>query len=579
MLVVVAVAYGGWQGWKAAVPAYRSWKQQRALAQAKEFIEKRDPQNAKMALDVALTTAPGNPDAWRMAATLLEQVGAPQAMKLRRQVTIMDPDSAEDAAAFVMCALQFRDLNTARDALSAMSPELARQKPALKAALAYALTTDDKPVADLLLDTLKAQSPDDQQLRLTQAFLRLRHPREDARDAARGELLQIAAANPKLASIIYREFGAQEVRARNYPEAKKWFTKLLATPDATFEDQLHVANIALLVDGQPFATVFADVAPKAAASPQAGLTLLQWLLVQQKADEAERWLATLPKETLQLPRYRAVLGDIAIQRKDWTRLEQLLREGALGEVKDETVQLAFSAKALDTAGKTNLRREIWQVALESTQRQLGPLSILRRLATAWEWTDEAEQTLWAITSSFPDQTWAYQALMASYREHKNTRGLQNVLSLLRQNNPGVARYDHDWALLTLLIEPNSTWTPAKDMLKQLHAANPTHPNYVTGYAFALAQANRGDEALAVLKGLPEAERNLPSRLPLIAYVYGVARAKTEFAAVEQLATDVDYLPEERQLFMAGREALDRKPLKFSSGAERKNAAPTAGSRP
>lgn len=579
MLVIVALAYGAWQGWKSGLPAYKRWKQQRALDQAKQFIEKRDPQNAKMALDVALTTAPGNPEAWRMAATLLEQVGAPQAMKLRRQVTVMEPDSAEDAAAFVMCALQFRDLNTARDALSSMTPELARQKPALKAALAYALTMDDKPVADLLLDTLKTENPDDLQLRLTQALLRLRHPRVEARDAARGELLQIAAANSKLASIIYREFGAQEVRARNYPEAKKWFAKLLATPDASFEDQLHVANIALLVDGQPFATVFAGLAPKAAASPQAGLTFLQWLLVQRKADDAERWLATLPKETLQLPRYRAVLGDIAIQRKDWTRLEQLLREGALGDVKAETVKLAFSAKALDAAGKTNLRREIWQVTLESTQRQLGPLTILRRLAAAWEWTDEAEQTLWAITSSFPDQTWAYQALMASYREHKNTRGLQNVLTVLRQNNPGVPRYDHDWALLTLLIEPNSTWTPAKELLKQLHTTDPAQPNFAAGYAFALAQANRGDEALAVVKKMSDGDRTFAPRLPLLAYVYGVARARAEFATVEQLAKDVDYLPEERQLFMAGREALDRKPVKFSSGTERKSATPTAGSRP
>jgi hypothetical protein len=579
MLAVVAVAYGGWQGWKVGVPAYKRWKQQRALAQAKEFIDKRDPQNAKMALDVALATAPGNVEAWRMAAALLEQVGAPQAMKLRRQVTIMAPESAEDAAALVMCTLQFRDLNAARDALSAMTPELAQQRPALQAALAYALTVDDKAVADLLLDTLKQQTPDNEQLRLTQAFLRLRHPREDARDAARGELLHMAAANPRIASLVYREFGAQEVRARNYVEAKKWFAKLLETPDAAFEDQLQVANIALLVDGQPFATVFAGLAPKAAASPPAGLTFLQWLLVQRKVNEAEQWLATLPKETLQLPRYRAVLGDIAIQRQDWSRLEQLLREGALGEIKPETVQLAFSAKALDAAGKTNLRREIWQVALESTQRQLPPLTILRRLAAAWDWDDEADSALWAITTSFPDQTWAYQALMASYRARKNTRGLVNVLTVLRQNNPGVTRYDHDWALLTLFLEPNSTWTPAKETLKQLHAASPAQPNYAAGYAFALAQANRADEAMAVVKKLSEADRTYPPRLPLLAYVYGVARAKNEFVAAEQLAKDADYLPEERQLFMAGREALERTPVKFSTPPERKSDRPAAGSRP
>jgi hypothetical protein len=138
---VVLIGFALWEGWQKLQPRYLHWKQDRALRQARDFIAKHDPANAQLALDVALKTIPGNPDTLRVAADMLEQVNAPQAMRLRRAVVQVEPDSAEDAAKLVFSCLHFRDFNAAKDALSGTDPKVASQPPMLRAALAFALAT------------------------------------------------------------------------------------------------------------------------------------------------------------------------------------------------------------------------------------------------------------------------------------------------------------------------------------------------------------------------------------------------------------------------------------------------------
>ena len=147
-LVLVGVI-GGFFGYRPALQRYRVWKQQRALAQARDFLAQKDPINAKLAIEVALNATPGSPEALQVAAQLLQQVGSPEELPLRRRLVQLAPDSAGERATLVLAALRHRDFNTARDALADMSPAQASEPPALKAALAYALATDNKPVADL----------------------------------------------------------------------------------------------------------------------------------------------------------------------------------------------------------------------------------------------------------------------------------------------------------------------------------------------------------------------------------------------------------------------------------------------
>lgn len=560
-LILAALVAGAWLAFEPARERYRHWKQQRALQQAKAFIEKRDAPNAQLALEVALKAVPGNADTLRVAADMLEQVGAAQAMRLRRAVVQIQPDSAEDAAKLVLSCLRFRDFNAAKDALGATSPKVSREVPMLQAALAYALSTDDRPMADLLFKELKAKSPNDEKLRHSHALLLLRHPQEAQRKAARADLEALAKSDPKLALEINREFLGFALQQKDYPEARARLKVILADPAATLNDRLQQANLDILVDKQPFEPVFAQVAPYAGRNAEDAADFVQWLLVQNRFDEAAQWLAGLPEAIRATPAVLGVRAEVAAQQKDWDRLQSLLEAGAWGPINKDTLKLAYAAKTVDSPNKPSLRRDTWDMALASAGGSLGAYRVLQRLAAVWQWDDESERTLWTIARAYPDQTWAHQTLFNYYRQKKNTAAMREVMDALRQSDGSVPRYQHDWALLTLILDPSSNWNQAKETMKGLHENAPSDPTYATGYAFALAQAGRGPEAMAVVDKLTAEERNYLPRQPYLAYIYGVAKRGDDLEHTLKVGQGTTYLAEEAYLFVRAREELVRKPAK------------------
>lgn len=564
LILLAAVAVGGWQAWEKGRPRYLLWKQAKALQQARDFIEKRDAPNAQLALEVALKTVPGNPETLRVAADMLEQVGSSQAMRLRRAVVLAVPDSAEDAAKLVLCCLKFRDFNAAKDALSATPPAIADRPPMLQAALAFALATANAPVADLLIDRLRAEQPGNEALAHAQALLRLRHPQEDQRNTARHELQELARSRPELALQINRELANDALQRRDYADLKRRQGAILADLAATFSDRLQKANVDLLIDHVPFETVFAELAPLAASHEDDVGQFTQWLLVQARQKEADAWLEQLPDALLRKPTVQAARAEVVAQLGDWDRLFQLLRSGAWGAISADTLRLAMAAHTVDSPTRLSLRRETWEMTLESCVGNLSALRVLQRLASLWQWQNETERTLWTIARTFPMQTWAHQTLFNLYRTRKDTQRMREVMGILRDSEGSVPRYQHDWALLTLLTEPNSNWNPAKEIMHKLHAADPRDATYSTGYAFALAQAGKAGEALDVVAGMTATERQYPPRQPYLAFVYGVGKKAAELEAAVAQGQDVSYLPEESYLFTRAREELNRKPEKPKS---------------
>ncbi|MBS0633407.1 MAG: hypothetical protein JSS11_15975 [Verrucomicrobia bacterium] len=560
-VILAAMIAGGWLAFEPLRERYHHWKQQRALQQAKAFIEKRDAPNAQLALEVALQAVPGNADTLRVAADMLEQVGAAQAMRLRRAVVQIQPDSADDAAKLVLSCLRFRDFNAAKDALSATSPKVSREVPMLQAALAYALSTDDRPMADILFKELKAKSPNDEKLRHAHALLLLRHPQEAQRKAARADLEALAKSDPKLALEINREFLGFALQQKDYPEARARLKAILADPATTLNDRLQQANLDLLIDKQPFEGVYAQLAPLAGRNAQDAADFVQWLMVQNRFTEAAAWLAGLPETIRATPAVLSVRAEVAAQQKEWDRLQSLLEAGAWGPISKDTLKLAYAAKTVDSPNKPSLRHDTWDMALASAGSSLGSYRVLQRLAAVWQWDDESERTLWTIARAYPDQTWAHQALFNLYRRKKNTAAMREVMETLRQSDGSVLRYQHDWALLTLILDPNSNWNQAKETMKGLYENSPTDATYATGYAFALAQAGRGSDAMAIVDKLTADERNYAPRQPYLAFIYGVAKRSEDLDHTVKAGQGVTYLPEESYLFVRAKEELTRKPAK------------------
>ncbi len=570
---VAATAAGLWLVKEPLLERYRFRKQERALGQARQFVAARDALSAQLALDVALKAAPGNADTIRVAAEILEQVGGAQAMRLRHAVTQLRPESAEDAARLVLCCLRFQDYNAAKDALSKASPEMSRELPMIQAALAYAIATGDSPVADALLQTLRERQPEDGGLRQTQALIHLRHPSAEKRADAVRVLEQVARAQPERALQIRRDLAGAALERQDYAEARRHIDLLLSDPGATLEDRLQKANIELLVDHRPFAEVYAELTGHVGRDAAGTAQLMRWLLVQNRTAEAGQWLAAQPAELRQDRAVKAVEADMLAQLGDWDRLEPMLVSGVWGAIPAESVRLAMSARVVAARNNHSLRGELWDATLQSSSGSLSALGVLHRLAMLWGWEKEVESTLWTVARAYPDQTWAHQALFNTYKEKRNTAGMRDVLGALRQSNGSMPRYRHDWALLTLLREPVPQWNSAKDTMKELHEAEPSNIVYATGYAFALAQSDRAEEALAVLAPFPVAEREFAPRLPYLAYVNGMARDAGEVARLVALARNsgINYLPEEARLLEQAHEAEVRPLVKPKPRREARNA--------
>ena len=555
---VPLLAAVAWLSWTPALARYHLWKQRNALQQAKAFITQHDPNDAHLALEVAFTVAPDNIDAWRTAAAMLEQVGTPEAVRIRRHIVEMIGANVNDQVALVNCAIRFHDYNSARDALSRISSSQSTQPAALSAALSFALATENSPVADALFDRLKALTPNNEDFKVAQAILHLRHPDPKVAEAARTELAA-DAAKPAYALRVERELTSDAMLRRDYPAAKRWAAAAAADPKSELNDRLQVAKLELLVDTKPFAQDFPTVAAAAAANPLDLRAFVHWVLVQNHAAEADQWLAGLPPAVRDSPTGKAAQVDIVVQLKDWDRFEPLVEAGALGPITPEAVRLAMSAHLVGVRNPA-LQHQVWDETIQAANGNLAALMVLERLTTIWQWETESERTLWTIARAFPDQTWVHQELFNIYRQRNDTTNMREVMNVLRNADPSVPRYQHDWALLSMLLDPTDAWDGPKEIMRKLYEGDPANPNYATGYAFALARAKKGPQALVIVSKFQSQERDYSPRAPYLAYIYGINGKKTDVAHMESLATGSGYLPEERLLFNLAREAVIRKSL-------------------
>ena len=553
---VVVAGAGAFFAYKPAMREYRVWKQQRALEQAREFLARNDLPAAKLALEVALLAVPGNIEALRAAADFLDQANLPEAMRIRRQILMLEPRSTADRTALVMAALRFRDLNAAREAVAGFEPAEAERPEALQAALAYALATDNRPVADLLFTRLDAVGAGNDNTRVMHAVLRLKHPKPEVVAKAQAELDELVK-EPRHSLFIHRERMLDALVRRDTEAAKRHADAILADPRAKLGDRLARANIALNLEKRPFAEVFAGLAPQVGTAPEDVAEFVRWLLLVGQAGQAETWLAALPPTVAGEPLVRAIQADVAVAREDWDRLEALINEGAWGPVTRDAARLAFAARVAGARVNAALQNELWTAAL-GTAAGLRDLRVLHRLAVVWRWNEQIESTLWVIVRAAPGEAWAHQTLFSHYRGKGDTRNLISLLAALRDLDPTVPRYRYDWALLSVLSSTSTAWTPPKETLEGLHRAEPANPSYATGYAFALAKSGRAEEAVALMDALPEEQRTLPARAPYLAYIYGQARRAEELEkAIALQPTSDRLLPEERMLATLGREALNR----------------------
>ncbi|GAB5561656.1 MAG: hypothetical protein SynsKO_33030 [Synoicihabitans sp.] len=533
---------------------YNEGKKDRAIEQAEGFIAEADFANAKLALEVALAAKPGDPEALRVAANMLDQVGLPEVMPLRRRLVQADPDSAENHAQMVMSALRFNDLNAARDAMRLMTPEQANEPVALRAALAYAEATRNLPIADVLYQRLREAEPDNENLHVLHAVLRLNNPTPSARAAAIAELESLRQ-KPRHALFILRRLLVDAMSRRETERANQIAAELTASPQAVLSDHLHRANLDLNVNKRPFESVFSRILPEVADTSADASELLRWMILVGQADQAQTWLNQQSADIRDHPEVVNVRGELAVAQGEWDRLAELLEAGAWGPVQRDTVRLAFSARLAADRDNANLQEQTWKEALVSAGNSLPDLTLLYRLANVWGWEEATETALWSVARSYPSRTWAHQTLFDVYRQRRDTENMRALIGSLRENDASSPRYQYDWALLSMLLNQRASWTDEKRTMQTLFETDPGNPYYITGYAFALALAEREEEAVALLANLTPADHAHPERAPYLAFVYSRTYQTEQINTLVDGATAyaANYLPEESALLQKARD--------------------------
>ena len=558
-VVVIAVAglALGPRAWRWAQREYLGAKQQRSLAHAKDFFAAKDPVAAVAAIEVALSAQPGNAAAWRLAADLVEEAGAREAVQLRRRVVELEPDNPVNRLALALTALRFQELTTAFETFATLPDETKALPEAERLALALSLTGQAPPLADALFADLEKKTPTDARLAFSHAVLLLRHPQVEKAAQAR-QIVEQFRAKPDYRLPALRELYLDAVARRETDRAVQLAHALAATPGAALGDKLSAANADLIFGRKPFVALQPALAAQASGSAEDAVQFAEWLFVQQRVDEAKAWIAGLPPALAAAGPVLALKADWALRERDWEVLAALLRRGAWGPVTPTALQLAMSASLIDSNENENLRAKLWHEAVKATRGDLASLRILHRLAAGWSWPNEALEVLVAIAEQHPSQTWAHEARVILCRRLNDTRGMLAALDLWRNVDPLSERLRYNAALLRVLLSGAipGDYSAAMHELDDLYARHTKNPAYLTSAAFALAKSGKPKEAMVRADLLPAPERALAARAPYLAYVYAVGRRYDQAAVFLEKAKGGDFLPEESGLLEFARTAVE-----------------------
>jgi len=546
-LLILAVL-GGLGLWFFGRPAYHRYKEQRSFKQARAFLEKGDLQNAALSLRQTLAINPSNVEAARHMADLAARAQSPAALAWWRRVAELQP-TLQNKTVLAAVALRFE-----KPPFPIATQTLDEIRPMGETNVAYRLVAAQRAIrlnqsadAQMHLQAAARFEPTNRLHQLNLAVLRL-----EARDAAVVEAAQRDLAeltsDPVLGEHALRSLSAHALRQRRLPEAQTHSERLLALPQATFEDMLHYLTVLDEAKHAQLPAFIERVQQRAATnSPQAALAAA-WLKTHGRTREALVWLGTLPptiRDAMPVPLAEA---ECLAAARDWTGLEERLDKRDWDEL--EFLRLAFLARAHREQERREVARASWTRAMNATAARTEYAAGLVQLAVDWGWTDEAEDLLWVVAKRALRETWPLQALMRHYKATTNTLGLYRVHQALFERDSKSLVLKNNLAVYGLLL--NRDVSRAGALAQEVYEAEKTNTFFISTYAFSLHVRGKSAQGLKLMGALPEAELQRPEIATYYAVLLSAAgerdKAQPYFAAAEK----GPMLPEERRLLAEAR---------------------------
>ncbi|MCW5553474.1 MAG: hypothetical protein KIS67_15110 [Verrucomicrobiae bacterium] len=542
LLVVLAAAL--WFG----RPAYRNFREARAVAQARAFLDAKDYANASLSARRALGFNPNSLEACRIMATLAETAGSAVVLEWRRRIAEIQP-ALTNRLMLAAAALRYQPppFALARQVLAELPPTATNLVPFHLVSAEMALKLNQLSEAERHLANASALQPTNALHQLNLAVLRLQSTDATIATEARAVLVRLRA-DPAVGTDALRSLVADLARRGELAAARASSAELLADARSTFEDQLQHLSL-LLEDRSPdLAAALSALQQQSSTNVAAIHHLNAWMIGHGLADDALAWLQQLPEATQASPRVGMAMADCHVARKDWPALETALEPQDWGE--EDFLRLALRSHGAAQQQQTLAATAHWRAAVKAASDHFGALTALLQLADRWQRSQDTEELLWRIAERFPTQHWTLRELDRLYVGRGDTRGQNRVYAAMLARFPNDLALKNNVAATSLLLNLNPT--RAHELARQVYEAEKTNAVFVSTYAFALHVQGKTDEGVKLMQTLPETELQQPSiaayHALLLAAVGERDRARPYFALAEQ----GHLLPEERELLAQAR---------------------------
>jgi predicted Zn-dependent protease len=529
--ILVGIGAGVWIG----RPVYRGWKERRALKQAQEFFAGKDYRNATLAARQALAANPSSLEASRLMANITETLRSPEALKWRQRVVDLQPQNFTNRLQLARTAILQGGYPRAAQALRDVATTNQNNTAFHQMAAMVAIGLNNIGLAEQHLSEAARLDPGNKLLQLNRAIIHLQAKDQALVDGALQTLQQLYD-DPVYRKDALRHLALAASRNKDFTKAQAFTQELQADPKATLEDRL--LHLTLLKEGGStnFGAYLAEMEGSLAKSPEQVNALTAWLLSNKMADEAARWLESLPDEARSQRSVALALADVFATQKDWAGLQTLLQDANWGAL--DFVRLALLSRAAREERQEIASQASWRAAVKAASENAKPLAALASMAQAWGWEREREELLWLLVQRFPGERWVMQALNQMYVAAGNTRGLHKLYSTQMSFDANDLVAKNNLAALSLLL--NLQPARAHELAREVYSRVPSNAVFASTYAYSLHVQGKTKEGLKAMEDLspPQLER------PNIAAYYGVL-----------LAADGEANKAKKYLDLAGKEQL------------------------
>ena len=481
-------------------------------------------------------------EAARVLAQIAERSKEKAALNWRREAVKLAPESADDLVALATCALQFKEIPEAENALAAAKKN---GETSASHAIAGEIADAKENQNDALREWTRAveMEPGNKSYVLGLALANLRSSVPANQEIGRKSLEEIRADKDErlpatralVADAISRHATTERLRALAQD--------LQSYPESVFSDRLLYLSILHALDESEFARALTETEKDATKRSSDLAQLIAWMNSRGTALLALDFAHSLSQEVLTKWPVPVELANSYLRVADWQGLEQFVRTSQWPQL--DFIRRAFLARALREQNKTVASDREWSAAKQEAGDDSRQLETLEHTVADWGWKKEAIDLLWEMTKFPEKQNDALRSLYQHYAKENDTRELYRVLIKLVEAMPNDLTIRNNFAQISLLL--NADRDRARKLAENLHEREPSNPAYASTYAFAVYSNGNPKQAVKIMKSLTPEQLQDPAVSAYLGIFLAAAGQKAEAQEYLSHGAKAALLPEEKSL--------------------------------